>query len=1645
MAFIYGKDSNGWTTVDINSTAVQYVDATLGNDGNNGLSSGAAVKTISQAIANSVGKGGILLKRGESWSETFTVSVENLAVMPYGSGVRPIINGRVYVSAQGVRLMHLDIIGANKSTAPGDSGIETSTYNHLTVEGCHITGGKHGIFIKNCTDFTCLRNVIDWTFQNGIYSEGMEDVLIDGCVFDENGTGAWDHCVYKSTKRIDGTTYPDKRYYIHNCFGFNALGTMWKVRAPSEDVQIHRCFSAGSEAIIGGKIDKEDVEANLDAHNDGVDIQECVFMDFGISTHQSFLVISNTDNLTVNDCIAVHSHTTGWNHTLHLNNEQSTSNWKISNVNITDNIIADNTNNIIKINAPVTGTNNITGNELILPLNDSGSGTEQTARILEIASSHTTGINWEGNTCYAANDSPRHFSVDGGDVTFAGYESQCGDTTATWSNVSYTDADRDLSDFNGVASTAAAIAAIKTATFYDTYDTDYNTFAAINYIRAGFDKDALTGDGGSTGQVCECDAGPNQQEQSPDDAVVSIQLDGTATAGEGETINSISWTIPVVGEIATTIDPLYSFPVGTTIATLTVGDTGTGTDSDTVTITILSQPITVSAGSDQSEQSPDDLPYTIQLAGTPIAGPSATISSYSWSIPVVGEIATIEDPTYDFPVGVTIATLTVHDTNGGVAADDVQITIQSQPCWANAGVDIQVQSLDGYPVSVDLLGTGAAGPGETIDTITWAINWEGVFAYTFAASREFPIGETTVYLDVYDTEPAEDEDSLIVTVLPPPVAGGAQPSRLGEAVVARSTQTCDPFGNAVGANEPRYGKVRLTGPMGEWTNEIDSAQSWWFTAAGYDRDNTQEIMVGFCSNLNRLYIWEGDDIDTAYANLGTVGGNMATVVNAGALDITLAGFVEGTDAATVDTIAYFPRAMVTLPGCILVMCERSTYSAAAWHEDGIALFAIQHDAAQTRGLTGWTLSKIGETNGAFGLDNGRGKGWSMASYFPAAGSTPDSLLEAFIPMADYQAASSAPVRGECYLARASRSANTDAWTVQWGLIYQDSSDGTANRHFHSAGWTPRGLILSIGDNADNSEVKLFTAPSDDWSTLTYSDTEPAATLTKTDAWHGGDGITGNQWVGACVGKDINTLLVGGDETTNLIYEITIPESPASEVPPFHGVYGWKPEMDGAATGKRHIGLYCKRPAPERNTDVLWQGYHETDESQDRRLLYSPNAQNFCTMARIPTLHPTSSPFDIYKGKAVSLANYTGAGVSGLFSMPIPEVSLGRPLQVSSGGENLIILPTATTLQNCTSDGDNDISVVTDDDSVYGFGPVYEVLVGGDPPGTPDRDVIRWRATSATTDITDTTHIYMVCYVKIVSGQGTPIRLFAYNSANGNYDYDYVTLGNTGEWQRIVTVLDAAPIKAVTNTPVIAWRFEQTSGTAWAQTIRFQVEGVYLDGLPPYPIEPTTSTTTTGVDELVTFALPKFGDSWSLAMSLNLPESGRDWHGTIPVAHEYVLATLWYDASNYIEIKYDQDASPPGIVVTDTGGSGGSGLAITDADFGMNRGSQTDIMISSDGTNLNLVCISAGRDESLAVTATDARAIGAIPTELRISNNDQSIVPDIEINRIAVDANNAKTTVDQMYEILFTSENDRAIGNRPTLGAMRRPITYRRGL
>jgi arylsulfatase A-like enzyme/uncharacterized protein YjdB len=188
-----------------------YVDATLGDDSNDGLSINSAWKTLSKVNAGIYSPGdSILFKSGETWSGQLEIETDGLKGIPvvftsYGEGVKPRIDGN------GEKDYTIRLLNSNYTEAKGFE---------VTNKGIVLEGGRYGVMLNANNEgpiySTVVRNMdvhdvngdpvkangggggIVWKIEGETPSR-LIDALIEGChVYDCERNGIVGKSAYNS-------------------------------------------------------------------------------------------------------------------------------------------------------------------------------------------------------------------------------------------------------------------------------------------------------------------------------------------------------------------------------------------------------------------------------------------------------------------------------------------------------------------------------------------------------------------------------------------------------------------------------------------------------------------------------------------------------------------------------------------------------------------------------------------------------------------------------------------------------------------------------------------------------------------------------------------------------------------------------------------------------------------------------------------------------------------------------------------------------------------------------------------------------------------------------------------------------------------------------------------------------------------------------------------------------------------------------------------------------------------------------------------------------------------------------------------------------------------------------------------------------
>jgi len=160
---------------------------------------------------------------------------------------------------------------------------------------------------------------------------------------------------------------------------------------------------------------------------------------------------------------------------------------------------------------------------------------------------------------------------------------------------------------------------------------------------------------------------------------------------------------------------------------------------------------------------------SVALNGSLSSDYEGTPLNYTWTLNGA-PLASGPSPSVSLPVGTHTITLTVADGQGATAQDSLNITVQpppNRPPTANANADQVVMADASNTATVALNGGLSSDPDGTINAYTWTLNGAPL-ASGPTPSVNLPVGTHTITLTVTDNLGATAQDSLTVTVQPPP-------------------------------------------------------------------------------------------------------------------------------------------------------------------------------------------------------------------------------------------------------------------------------------------------------------------------------------------------------------------------------------------------------------------------------------------------------------------------------------------------------------------------------------------------------------------------------------------------------------------------------------------------------------------------------------------------------------------------------------------------------------------------------------------------------------------------------------------------------------------------------------------------------------
>lgn len=816
-----------------------------------------------------------------------------------------------------------------------------------------------------------------------------------------------------------------------------------------------------------------------------------------------------------------------------------------------------------------------------------------------------------------------------------------------------------------------------------------------------------------------------------------------------------------------------------------------------------------------------------------------------------------------------------------------------------------------------------------------------------------------------------------------------QVGALGPVSVVRDYATRDAMGAAVAAHEPRWGRPQPRGPLQEWTLARSTAQSIKWVASGFDRHGTDPMLCYFPVGLEHLSFWIDTPVDDGDPSF------TLDLARDWILDMLVGSALEQ------PFIAYEPKAGIVLPGCFLFMCERwrdvnENPAFRSWRVEGISVIALQRD------VTGdFALEIVGDgppLNGdgtALGIR--RGRPWAMTAYYPViAGQVP--LLRAFIPVVDYINDATIKKGGQVFLFDAMRPDTQTPWSFgEFFLVGEHVEDGT---HFHTAAWTPRGVVVAMGDTSARNENILYTCAN--WEDYA----NPFNWITHERAYGAGThpdqpaGSVALQFGGAVPGRDPMHFLVGADANGGGVYECSVPEDPAEGLT-FTRLWGehW---TDGASGG--HVALWFHKPAPERSrrsvTRVSPQTLPADVALQAARIVYSDDDVNFMTVARLPSTTHRQSYVALH-GDDILLFNRSGGtnpAPKGIWSMPVP-VSRGpsRGLSIAPGGTNLLAVAGGS-LEGAVAGGTTSLTLVTggvhpvtgEPLDVPGLGPVYRIEADGSSG--------LYLAFEPTGGIAVAPGFaYLSLWIRVIGPEGVMARvqLTDIGGMAGQADWPQRRVTSREQWVPYTVMVDTTEF-AGDFTPLFRLIADPVSRVA---DFLILIDGFYVNGPPPY----STAPGTTSPVEQVTQPLGALGDSWTIGVEMNVPYSSEDWLGHPSASADggrVYLATVFADDGNYAEVYAALDQQAIGVDVYQGGVPAGTTSV---GGIALQRGDRLWVALAqSSPSELVVYAWSGGSTEDGLLSATCPAGLTVPPAQLRFGRADFSRVPAMDVFMVAVE-------------------------------------------
>jgi hypothetical protein len=165
-----------------------FVDSVGGNNANSGLSADQALQTIAAVLAKPIVAGDVVgLARGSLWKEIFVIPVNNLTIMPYGTGNPPMFDGAdvmpsTWTNTSGTVYQQDWTRASVSGTEYLQVWIDGALPSRLATSVADLEANG-GIFFTNRTNTTTtvfIKSLTDPNTSGVLYEAGKRSWAIDG-------------------------------------------------------------------------------------------------------------------------------------------------------------------------------------------------------------------------------------------------------------------------------------------------------------------------------------------------------------------------------------------------------------------------------------------------------------------------------------------------------------------------------------------------------------------------------------------------------------------------------------------------------------------------------------------------------------------------------------------------------------------------------------------------------------------------------------------------------------------------------------------------------------------------------------------------------------------------------------------------------------------------------------------------------------------------------------------------------------------------------------------------------------------------------------------------------------------------------------------------------------------------------------------------------------------------------------------------------------------------------------------------------------------------------------------------------------------------------------------------------------------------